>query len=226
MIEPDLPSVDAWLHEPHVARWWTNTSPEAEIADYRRRVAGRGAAATVMLMITEDDRPVGWCQWYRWDRYPEEAEAMGALPAEVGIDYAIGEPTALRRGVGTEMVAALVAWVRRHEPGAGVLVDPDAANVASRRVLERNGFELVAVRAVASEPSDNPMAIYRLPGESVKAASGGEHPSGRTGSTPGSGTATATSDYQTTAALISPTPGCADRVRRIGEDGNCNPGRR
>jgi hypothetical protein len=30
------------------------------------------------------------------------------------------------------------------------------------RVLERNGFELVAVRPVESEPNDNPMALYRL----------------------------------------------------------------
>jgi RimJ/RimL family protein N-acetyltransferase len=42
------------------------------------------------------------------------------------------------------------------------LTDPDAANMASRRVLEKNGFRLVAVRPVASEVSDAPMAIYRL----------------------------------------------------------------
>jgi RimJ/RimL family protein N-acetyltransferase len=41
--------------------------------------------------------------------------------------------------------------------------DPDAGNVASRRVLEKNGFRLVDVRPVASEPTDDPMAIYRLP---------------------------------------------------------------
>ncbi len=29
--------------------------------------------------------------------------------------------------------------------------------------LEKTGFELVAVRPVATEPSDQPMAIYRLP---------------------------------------------------------------
>ncbi|HXP18237.1 MAG TPA: hypothetical protein VN840_01200 [Streptosporangiaceae bacterium] len=48
-------------------------------------------------------------------------------------------------------------------PGAGILVGPEASNTASRRVLEKNGFELVAVRTVATEPTDAPMAIYRLP---------------------------------------------------------------
>jgi hypothetical protein len=31
-------------------------------------------------------------------------------------------------------------------------------------VLEKNGFCLVAVRPVVTEPTDRPMAIYRLPG--------------------------------------------------------------
>jgi predicted acetyltransferase len=43
-----------------------------------------------------------------------------------------------------------------------MLVGPDAANTASRRVLEKNGFELVEIRPVATEPSDAPIAIYRL----------------------------------------------------------------
>ena len=67
------------------------------------------------------------------------------------------------RGAGTRLIAALVALIRRQHPGAGILAGPDAANIASRRVLEKNGFELVAVRPVATEPGDTLMAIYRLP---------------------------------------------------------------
>lgn len=76
---------------------------------------------------------------------------------------AIGEPGALGRGLGVQMIAALVQEVRRHHPGAGVLVDPQAANQPSRRALEANGFRLVAVRQVAGE-GPAPRAIYRLSG--------------------------------------------------------------
>jgi hypothetical protein len=62
------------------------------------------------------------------------------------------------------LIAALVEQVRCHYPGCGILVEPEAANAASRRVLERNGFELIDVRALAFEPNDQPMAIYRLAG--------------------------------------------------------------
>jgi RimJ/RimL family protein N-acetyltransferase len=52
-----------------------------------------------------------------------------------------------------------------------MLVGPDAANTASRRVLEKNGFELLEIRPVATEPSDAPIAIYRLPAEPAKGGS-------------------------------------------------------
>lgn len=62
-----------------------------------------------------------------------------------------------------DQVAALVRLVRSAHPGAGIVADPEAANVASRRVLEKNGFELLAERPVASEPTGAVMAVYRLP---------------------------------------------------------------
>jgi aminoglycoside 6'-N-acetyltransferase len=159
----DLPLVEGWLRLPHVAHWWTpDTTAEEEIATYRERVRRGGQSRTRMLTVSLDGVPIGWCQWYLWADYPDAAEAMEALAGEAGIDYAIGDVAQAGRGVGTRLIAALVAEVRRHHPGAGVLVDPDAANTASRRVLEKNGFTLVAVRPVAGEPSDTPMAIYRL----------------------------------------------------------------
>ena len=165
MTEDDLPAIAAWLALPHVARWWTpDTTAEAELAEYRQLITDGADPATIMLMVLLDGVPVGWCQWYRWADYPAEAAEMGARDGEAGIDYAIGDPECIGRGLGTELIAALVAEVRGQHPGAGILADPDAANTASRRVLEKNGFELVSVRPVATEPGDTPMAIYRLPG--------------------------------------------------------------
>ena len=165
MAGEDLGAVETWLGMPHVARWWSpDTTTAAVITQYRQRIGGEGDTATIVLTVTEDGVPIGWCQWYPWADYPNEAAAVGARCGEAGIDYAIGDPSHVGRGTGTKLIAALVAEVRCTCPGAGLLVGPDAANVASRRVLEKNGFALVAVRPVATEPSDRPIAIYRLPG--------------------------------------------------------------
>lgn len=165
----DLTLVERWLGEPHVARWFlAGSSLEAELADIRSSVAG--TQPVHMYVVCDDGVPVGWCQWYRCHVDPAWAADIGAEPGDCGIDYAIGDQARVGSGVGTEMIAALVALVRKALPGCGIVADPDAGNTASRRVLEKNRFELVGIKAMDSEPTDDPMAIYRLPaGEAAPA---------------------------------------------------------
>ena len=162
-MEPDdLALVERWLREPHVARWFLDgSSLEAELDDIRQSVAEDGG--THMLVVLHDGEPIGWCQWYLCGVDADWAADMVAEAGDVGVDYAIGESTHVAIGVGTELISALVAHVRAVRPGCSIMADPDAKNAASRRVLEKNGFELVAVKTMPSEPSDAPMAIYRLP---------------------------------------------------------------
>ena len=103
------------------------------------------------------------CQWYRCTDYPEHAAAVGAEPDDIGFDYAIGDPARTGQGLGTALIGALVAHIRQRHPRAGLVADPEAANLASRRVLEKNGFVLLRERVVATERTRAPMAVYRLP---------------------------------------------------------------
>lgn len=171
-MEPgDLALVERWLGEPHVARWYlAGTSLEEELADIRQGV--RGSQPVQLLIVLDDGTPIGWCQWYPCEVDLEWAADMGAGPGDCGIDYAIGDPTRVGRGLGTELIAALVALVRTARPGCDIVSDPEAENLASRRVLEKNRFELVAVKTMDSEPSDEPMAVYRLAAEGHHGAPG------------------------------------------------------
>ena len=162
MQPDDLPLVSRWLAEEHVARWYVaGSSVEQEVDDLRLSVTGRQAVHA--LLVLEDGTPIGWCQWYRCEDDPEWAAEIGAEPGDVGIDYAIGDPACVGRGLGTALVGTLVRRVRSEHPSVAFMSDPDARNTPSRRVLEKNGFRLVAVKSLASEPTDAPMAIYRLP---------------------------------------------------------------
>jgi aminoglycoside 6'-N-acetyltransferase len=157
----DLSRVGRWLRVPHVARWFlAGSSAEDELEDIARSIAGE--QDTSMLMVLEEGKPIGWCQWYPCMVDPEWARDLGAGPDDVGIDYAIGDPARLGRGVGTQLVAALVDAVRAAHPGCDIVSDPDARNLASRRVLEKNGFTLERVAPIPSEPTLDPMAVYRL----------------------------------------------------------------
>lgn len=166
MREEDLALVEGWLPEPHVARWWlVDTTVAAEMDDFRSRFRGEGAD-TRMLTVCFGERPIGWAEWYWRKDYPESA-AIGATAEEGGMDYAIGDPAFVGRGIGTQMIAALVREIRRERPGVGIVVDPDERNRASRRVLERNGFELVGIRPAPWGAAGERFAVYRLPREQV-----------------------------------------------------------
>jgi Acetyltransferases, including N-acetylases of ribosomal proteins len=157
MAEADLPVVEGWMRQPHVAAWWLERSTlERELDDCARSV--RGEQPTNILVVLDGERPIGWCQWYRYADYPDDAPAIGASLDEIGIDYAIGEQDAIGRGLGTQLVAALVEEVRHALPDARFIVDPSAANLPSRRVLEHNGFTFVEERLVDGVLE----AVYRL----------------------------------------------------------------
>ena len=163
MTLADLTTVGNWLRQPHVARWWTPESTAEQALETLRAHLEEGAgAATKLCLVSIDGQPAGWCQWYRWGDYPAEATAVDAQDGEVGADYAIGNADLLGCGFGTAMIAALISEVRRHHPGAGMVIAPEAANVPSRRILEKNGFRLESVRPLATERHDRPMAVYRL----------------------------------------------------------------
>ena len=140
MAEADLPVVGVWMRQPHVAGWWLEGSTlEKEFDDCARSVRGK---PTNILVVLEDDRPIGWCQWYRYADYPDDAPAIGASLDEIGIDYAIGEQHAIGRGLGTLIIAALVEEVRNELPDARFIVDPSAPNLPSRSVLEQTASPL------------------------------------------------------------------------------------
>ncbi|MGO8864238.1 MAG: GNAT family N-acetyltransferase [Acidimicrobiales bacterium] len=161
MQTEDLGLVTRWLQAPHVAKWYVTSSTADEIEDIRRSVTGE--QPTHILVVEDDGRPIGWCQWYLLSDYPDYASDVDARAGEIGIDYAIGDPTCIGRGFGTKLIDRLFQLIREIHPGAGFVADPFATNQASRRVLEKNGFRLFDQRPVPSDGADAQMAVYRLP---------------------------------------------------------------
>lgn len=150
MTPADRPVLDAFFASPHVDRWW-HQDP-ARVGEYVEP-----SDATVLVALN-DDRPVGMVQWYVWD---DQSAAPYGLPAgSLGIDYLIGFPYDCERGFGTAMIAAVLAQL----PPGDVWVTPEAANEPSCRVLEKNGFERLAVKQcdVPDEQWAGPTALYRL----------------------------------------------------------------
>lgn len=135
-----------WLAEPHVARWWDHEfTPEAIERDFGPVVDGVDPSDDYHVLL--DGRPIGYVQFCRFADFPEyisEVAPHVQVPDGAGsIDYFIGEPDCIGRGIGTAMIAAFTAQLWAAQPDLTCLIVPvNSANEASWRALVSAGFHL------------------------------------------------------------------------------------
>ncbi|MEV4109754.1 GNAT family N-acetyltransferase [Nonomuraea sp. NPDC049695] len=166
--QEDFPLLRTWLERPHVALWWNHeTSAEAVARDFGP--AARGEEPSEDLLVFLDGRPLGLVQRSRLADYPHYLDELAAVvpvpDGTVSIDYLIGDPNQVGRGLGTEMIRSVVERTWEELPDAScVMVPVSAANRASWRALEKAGMRRIAECDL--EP-DNPIHgpahyLYRI----------------------------------------------------------------
>lgn len=164
----DFALLGQWLAQPHVRRWWYHDVDAASIERDFGPTA-RGEVAAEDLLVSADDVPVGLVQRIRWADWPEyvaQVRPILAVSAEaMSLDYFIGDPNRVGRGLGTAMVRAIIAatWVD-HPRADSIVIPVAAANRASWRALEKAGMVRVAEGEL---PPDNPIDdgrhyVYRI----------------------------------------------------------------
>lgn len=154
----DLPLIQHWLRQPFVARYWAHDTSDAAI---ERDFAGSidGTEPSEDFVVERDGEPIGFIQRSRIHDYPDghaELIALLDVPAEAWtIDYFLGEPTAVGRGLGTAMIRAFTAdcW-DRHPTCPAIIVAVAAGNAASCGALRSAGYAQVLTGYL--EP-DNPI---------------------------------------------------------------------
>ncbi|MFD6419589.1 GNAT family N-acetyltransferase [Streptomyces sp. NPDC060194] len=156
--ESDFPLLRTWLAQPHVARWWCHeTTAEAVARDFG--AAARGEEPSEDLLVSVDGEPVALVQRSRFADYPQEwAELVGQVELPEGtatVDYLVGDPGRVGRGLGPRIIRAVVAatWTD-HPDVTAVIVPVHAGNRPSWRALEKAGLHRVGE---ASLEPDNPV---------------------------------------------------------------------
>ena len=139
--EADLPQVEAWLRTEHVAEWWRDP---LEIAVEKRQAALEGRRDVEHYVILEDERPVGMIQTYRVGDHPEWRELIGVEPEATGVDLFIGEPDAVGRGLGPEILREFARTIVFSRPDTTAAVATvEESNRRSWRAFEKAGFRHV-----------------------------------------------------------------------------------
>jgi aminoglycoside 6'-N-acetyltransferase len=168
LAEEDVPLLRGWLSQPHVARWWNHdTTPEGVRRDFGPSIEGIEPGDDLIALL--DGIPVGLVQRSRLADYPEELAAFRRIvdvpDGAVILDYLIGDPHRVGRGLGPRVIEAAVTGVWADLPETPcVLVAVVAANRASWRALEKAGFARVGEGEMEPDnPVDDPLHyVYRF----------------------------------------------------------------
>lgn len=141
MTHGDLPLVAQWRQHQHVHQWWAGDGePTLERVTEQYSDDIDGTSPTRIWVAEVNGRSVAFVQDYRIGDYPDYA-LLGPDRDAVGVDYAIGEPDWVGRGLG---VPILWAWMQktlhRLPEARAYFAAPDHRNAASLRVLDKLGF--------------------------------------------------------------------------------------
>jgi aminoglycoside 6'-N-acetyltransferase len=134
----------AWRNSPHVRRWWDFDKPattlDSAIAEYRADTAER--SVTVACVIEQSGEPIGFCQFYPWEPYADDARECGFEPGLGwwGVDILIGDEHRLSHGIGTRTMSMLVAHLRQRRGASAVALLTATDNHRAIRAYEKSGF--------------------------------------------------------------------------------------
>jgi len=141
----DLPMLDRWMRQPHWREWWGVS--EEEIRFVRDMIEGRDTTRPFIFSVDGED--VGFIQyWFVRDHQNDSWLAdnpwLGVLPPQtIGIDLSIGPADRLSQGIGTSVLRAFVALLRK-TGFSEIIIDPDPANLRAVRAYEKAGFRAIS----------------------------------------------------------------------------------
>jgi RimJ/RimL family protein N-acetyltransferase len=125
-----------WRRRPHVVKWWGDKSVEDLYSEFEKEMADPLVEHYVVSKAGQDFAFVQVCDAHLagdgW--WPD------ATPGTWAIDYLIGEPALIGKGLGTALISAFTEDLFARPGTHTVTADPEPGNIASIRACEKAGY--------------------------------------------------------------------------------------
>ena len=139
----DEPTMSRWLTDPRILDYWGGRDHPLDIAGVHQEFFLEPDNNAIQCIVDYRGEPLGYIQFYAAE---DEIKLNNwHVPVEQhvwGIDLFIGEPDYWGKGLGTELLIATVAYIRRTYHPDKVVIDPKADNARAIRSYEKAGFRI------------------------------------------------------------------------------------
>lgn len=132
-----------WLSDPEILQYYEGRDNPFDVKKVEQKFFEAEADAT-RCIIEFDEGPIGYVQFYEVDE--DERQTYGysdSIETLYGMDQFIGESAYWNKGVGTQIVRAMVAYLIQEIGADRIVMDPQTWNERAIRCYEKCGFEKV-----------------------------------------------------------------------------------
>lgn len=142
-----------WLNEPHVWKWWgesktwTLSDVAMKYTTYLQKYKlDHGTKKPIYpFIVFHQAKPIGYIQFYNAFDFQREGFAVqdiwkGPANSLAAVDFYIGEPSCLRKGIGSKVLSFFLE-THIYSQFSACLVDPEKDNVGALKTYEKAGFK-------------------------------------------------------------------------------------
>ena len=155
----DFPLWHNWLNQPHMREFFQTTPISLDEVERKYAPRTKPGCPTRCLLAVLDDTPVGYRQSYKNASYPNYAAEIEVTDG-ISIDYCIGNPAYLGRGIGADMLRAFLDTQAFHlfHQETKCYICHEIANEKALRCVTSAGFTLL--RDVIDEGKPSRLFVY------------------------------------------------------------------
>ena len=143
LVDNDKIQLAKWLSNPEILQYYEGRDNPFDVEKVEQEFFDDEGDATRCLVEFEE-MPIGYLQYYEVDE--EERQIYGYDGSEeiiYGMDQFIGESGYWNKGIGTQLVHLVVAYLIREKCADRIVMDPQTQNERAIRCYEKCGFKKV-----------------------------------------------------------------------------------
>lgn len=137
----DALQISRWLSDPRVLEYYEGRDSPHDLELVRKHYyEEKGENTSCIIQYKYKD--IGYVQYYLLDK--EDWKDYGYLynPGKIyGMDQFIGEPDYWNKGIGTELVQTMTAYLVNEKQAHRIVMDPQAWNHRAIKIYEKCGFK-------------------------------------------------------------------------------------